>query len=583
MPLSEDRVPFWGGVHPGILLLAGISITLILFGLVIWEALHAYGAYRGIETDERALDRMNMELNRLDESLSVAALLAVARNDSIWERRYMTTESRLDSVIHQAAIVLDTVDSAPQLRMIRQAHANRVETELKAMDLARRGFAPRAQIILSSDDYLQRKRDYIISIETALSGLNDRQEAYANSLRKNLSMIAVLTGGVVVAAWLSLLGVLQLNFRRRRMAEQILRESEARYRGLTEAAFDDIVLSENDIVLDASEKFARMFGYDAWDLKGLPIAQLVAPEYRDLAQGYRANNYTKPYELVCLRKDGSRFPVEVCGQSVPYHGRTARITAVKDIHERKQAEAERERFIHELKIKNDELERFTYTVSHDLKSPLITIGGFLKWVERDAVQGNRERMKTNIDRMAATVIRMEKLIDSLLKFSHAGHGQPPLEPVSLQELVEEAVDMTGGRIMQRRAQVRVSSDLPIVYGDRARLFEVVLNLLDNALKFMGDQPQPRIEIGTRPGDDGPVIYVRDNGIGIEPCDHEKVVGLFEKVDTTAEGSGVGLALVKRIIEQHRGSLWIESEGLGKGSTFFFHLQCVSVSQPVESS
>ena len=113
--------------------------------------------------------------------------------------------------------------------------------------------------------------------------------------------------------------------------------------------------------------------------------------------------------------------------------------------------------------------------------------------------------------------------------------------------------------------------MPLVYGDRARLVEVVQNLVDNAAKFMGKQPQPRIEIGVREQEEERVFFVRDNGIGIAADYHQKVFGLFDKLDARSEGSGIGLALVKRIVEVHGGRIWVESEGPSQGSTFWFSI------------
>jgi len=128
-----------------------------------------------------------------------------------------------------------------------------------------------------------------------------------------------------------------------------------------------------------------------------------------------------------------------------------------------------------------------------------------------------------------------------------------------------------GRIAVRGVEVEIAPNLPTVYGDRVRLVEVVQNLVDNACKFVGSQPHPRIEIGARQDGDQTVFYVRDNGMGIEPPYHDKVFGLFEKLDPTSEGTGIGLALVKRIVETHGGKIWVESEGNGKGCTFYFTL------------
>ena len=117
----------------------------------------------------------------------------------------------------------------------------------------------------------------------------------------------------------------------------------------------------------------------------------------------------------------------------------------------------------------------------------------------------------------------------------------------------------------------IQAGLPTVCGDRVRILEVIQNLLDNAAKFMGDQPNPRIEIGARGEGDDAVFFVRDNGLGIDPRHHERIFGLFDKLDSAGEGTGVGLALVKRIVELHGGRIWVESEGAGKGAVFCFTL------------
>jgi signal transduction histidine kinase len=137
--------------------------------------------------------------------------------------------------------------------------------------------------------------------------------------------------------------------------------------------------------------------------------------------------------------------------------------------------------------------------------------------------------------------------------------------------VRETLELVHGQITARGIHVSVDPNLPMVYGDRPRLTEVLQNLLDNAAKFMGDQAEPRIEIGCqRQESDMPILYVRDNGIGISAQHHDRVFGLFNKLDPKTDGTGIGLALVKRIIDVHGGRIWVESEA-GKGSTFFFTL------------
>ena len=233
--------------------------------------------------------------------------------------------------------------------------------------------------------------------------------------------------------------------------------------------------------------------------------------------------------------------------------------------------AARKELIAELESKNAELERFTYTVSHDLKSPLFTIRGFLGYLERDALSGNQERLKADIQRISDATDKMQRLLNELLELSRIGRVKNESQAIRFGELARDVVDLVQGRMMERSIVVNIDENLPTVFGDRQRLVEVLQNLVDNAAKFMGDQKEPRIEIGQRGEIDGMyILYVRDNGIGIQPEHYERVFGLFNKLDPLADGTGIGLAIVKRIIEVHGGRIWVESE-MGKGSAFYFTL------------
>lgn len=235
--------------------------------------------------------------------------------------------------------------------------------------------------------------------------------------------------------------------------------------------------------------------------------------------------------------------------------------------------AARKSLISELEDKNAELEQFTYTVSHDLKSPLFTIRGFLGYLEQDALSGNETRLRSDIQRITDATDKMQKLLNELLELSRVGRLKNEYSSFSFAELAREASDLVQGRIMAGGISVVIDPDLPMIYGDRPRLTEVLQNLLDNAAKFMGAQEEPRIEVGCAGVDtehEKLILYVRDNGIGIPREHRDRVFGLFNKLDPGTDGTGVGLALVKRIVEVHGGRIWVESEA-GKGSTFFFTL------------
>jgi signal transduction histidine kinase len=226
----------------------------------------------------------------------------------------------------------------------------------------------------------------------------------------------------------------------------------------------------------------------------------------------------------------------------------------------------------ELEAQNEELERFSYTVSHDLRSPLVTIRGFLGYLRIDAETGDMTRFDKDMSRVAKAVDKMQSLLNELLELSRVGRIANPPENFPFRQIVLETVDLLSGPLEAGNINIKVAEEFPIIYADKIRIFEVIQNLVGNAIKFMGDQKNPTIEIGTSSKDkDGkPIFHVRDNGIGIDPKYHSRIFGLFNRLDPTIEGTGIGLTLVKRIIDIHGGRIWIESE-VGKGTIFYFTL------------
>jgi PAS domain S-box-containing protein len=364
----------------------------------------------------------------------------------------------------------------------------------------------------------------------------------------------------------------------RKQAEAALRESQAKYQELFELGLEAIFLIDNETgrLLEANTAATEIYGYSRAELLTLRNVDLSAEPDQT-----RQATISAPLNSALIvplryhrRQDGTVFPVEINARHFLWQGRSVHVAAIRDITERLRAEAEREQLITELKAKNTELEHFTYTVSHDLKSPLITINGFLGFLEKDALVGNSDRVTADVHRIKEAVEKMRRLLDHLLELSRVGRLMNPPKSVPFGAIVQEALESGQGRLVERGVEVIVAEDLPWVYGDRVQLVEVVQNLVDNAVKFIGQQPQPRIEIGVKSEGGEMIFYVRDNGRGIEPRYHQEIFGLFKRLDNSIEGTGIGLTLVKRIVEVHGGRIWVESAGEGQGATFYFTLNRV---------
>jgi len=361
-------------------------------------------------------------------------------------------------------------------------------------------------------------------------------------------------------------------------SEASLQESEALYQSLVEVMPMRVCRKD----LEGRFTFVNKRYCDGFEL---PASEILGKtdfdlHPKELAEKYRKDDLAvitngQTMEIVEEHQpiDGERSFVQVFKSPVyDAQGKTNGIqTVFWDITERIQAEAERGKLIAELESRNAELERFTYTVSHDLKSPLITIGGFLGYLEEDAVAGDTEKLRGDIQRINNATSKMKNMLDELLELSRIGRLINPPENISFEEIVYDALERLEGQLSEGNVKVEVSKNLPVVYGDRARLVEVVQNLVDNSVKFMGNQQQPQIEIGVHKQDDEFVFFVKDNGIGIDSKYHDKIFELFDKLNPRSEGTGIGLALVKRIVNVHEGKIWVESPKNGSGATFYFTL------------
>jgi PAS domain S-box-containing protein len=354
-------------------------------------------------------------------------------------------------------------------------------------------------------------------------------------------------------------------------ARHALRHSEARLRAMLEAVPDMIFeLKRDGTIVQFLPSATEDLFPPPYDFVGKKITDIL-PEVAEQA------SFTIERALASGQVNAFEHQFQIGSQERTFEARVTPVgndlvlAIMRDITLQKWATSEREELIAELEQKNAELERFTYTASHDLKSPLITIRGFLGFVREDARAGDMERLDRDIQRITDATEKMQRLLGDLLELSRVGRINNRPVQIAVNELIAEVVEILQGRILARNIKIKVAENLPALYGDRPRIFEVFQNLIDNAAKFMGDQPEPCIEIGVNGELNGkPIYFVRDNGIGIAPKFKDRIFGLFDKLDATSEGTGIGLALIKRIVEFHGGQIWVDSEP-GNGATFFFSL------------
>ncbi len=355
----------------------------------------------------------------------------------------------------------------------------------------------------------------------------------------------------------------------RQLKDEELRISESKFHLTFHHTFVPMVISRlsDSVILDVNPAFCKATGYAQEEVIGKTGTELDiwsnAKERAQLLNLLETNGVVDEYKTGFRAKNGDIRTGLLSVIKIQFAAEQCLLYTVFDI-------SNIEELVNELKAKNDELQAFTYTVSHDLKAPLVTISGFLGYLEQDTKSGNLIRVSQDIQRINDAVAKMQRLLNELLELSRIGRLTNTPEVVPFKEIVDEALSLVEGELQQNQVEVKIEADLPSIFGDRARLVQVVQNLVENAAKFKGSQLKPLIEIGMHSNDER-IFYVRDNGLGIEPVYHDRIFGLFNKLDASSEGTGIGLALVRRIIEYHGGRIWVESEGLGKGSVFFFTL------------
>ena len=270
------------------------------------------------------------------------------------------------------------------------------------------------------------------------------------------------------------------------------------------------------------------------------------------------------FETVYRTKTGDEKNMLISGESIDFRGEECLLVVGQDVTEEKQAQKA-------LKEAHDELEQFAYSISHDLKSPLVTVNNFIGLLAKDLKAGDDENVAKDMQHIESAVCKMGRSIDDLLELSRVGRAVNKPKIFSLNQLSDEVVGILHGPITGSAVEIDIAPDMPAVLADKHQISEVMQNLLENAIKFCSGVERPKISVDAEIRDNRVQCRIKDNGIGIDSRYHEKVFGLFDRLDPNIDGTGVGLALVKRIIEIHDGKVWIESEGIGQGTQVIFTL------------
>ena len=363
-----------------------------------------------------------------------------------------------------------------------------------------------------------------------------------------------------------------------RRTQAVVEESRAKYSDLYDfAPVGYLTLNRQGVILEANLTACSKLGKERSLLISITLFTnfIIKKEEKDLFYQHLRKVFEakslETCELELKGKGNTKFYAQLESIVVKDNLSQCR-TAITDITERKRAEEQLVQEKENLEKVNLELDSFVYTASHDLRAPLRSIASFSYFLLQDCRDKLNEQGKHYLDKIQNSSKRMNQLIEDLLVLSRISRIKNPYDLVDIKELIRDVIKRIEFDIRETKTEVVIQKHMPQIVCDRIKIAEVFVNLLNNAIKFSSKEnpSRPRVEVGYSDENRFHQFFVKDNGIGIDPAQHEQIFGLFKRLHKRSEyeGTGAGLSIVKRVVADHGGKIWVESE-FGKGAAFFF--------------
>jgi len=526
-----------------------------------------------------------------------AALIAVALGASLWIQRVLRS--------YEAKSAAETAlrETAEALRVSEARFRRLAESGLLGIITS----TPRGDILDANDAFLAivgYTREELVSRKVRWADMTPPEWRHLDAaaieqlratgvapawekeyVRKDGSRVPILVGVAALEGASAERVAFILDLTERKRAEESIRHLEeqravdAKFRALLEAAPDAMVIVRTDgTIALVNAQTEKLFGYSREELLGASVDVLVPERLRGRHAGHRAGFTAAPKaramagaELLAMRKDGTEFAIEATLSPLDTADGALVSSAIRDITERKRAEAELRRTKEAAEAASRELEAFSYTVAHDLRAPLRAISGFSAALIEDLGPKLDAESKDYLERIGDEASRMEHLITALLGLSRVSRAEVRREPVDLARLAEAVVARLRAADPEAAVELVTDEDL-VAQGDPALLRVLLENLLGNGWKFASKGPSPRIELRRSQDGESPIYVVRDNGAGFNMEYADKLFAPFHRLHSADEfpGSGIGLATAQRIVTRHGGRIWAEGAP-GKGASFYFTL------------